>query len=274
LAVSCAGVGKLLSLGSSEVTLLGLTMSPSSMIDGVLKRQLLFGLLMHRGELVLVREDGEVVAPVPELSPGPSSEIKGKISFLKQLDPIRPPPRDAPTLEQVCEWKGTCQGVAAHRLIHFLLQKLADLSAEEATLSSFRLKSYSSVMNKLFYRGKALSDLFAATVQTDGHLILLKQSLTDEGATSVYENNIHNGNSELSYRYVRILQVELEGSPSFTFPVHYEIIMAKGMTPAVPHKQYQLERLRYDLNDGFENTLGVKGFTLEKLMVNPRGKRK
>ena len=114
-------------------------------------------------------------------------------------------------------------------------------------------------MNKLFYRGKDLTDLFATTFHTDKQFKELKTKLMGLGAMEHSRDT--NGNDCLVSRYVRILQVELNGH-SFYFPVYYELVRERYKTP-VPHEYYELSRLECTLVDGQRNQLVRDGFSLE-----------
>jgi hypothetical protein len=267
LAVTKEGMDLLMDrLELSEVDLLQVAMSTGTLLDETLKRQLLFGLLIHRGGLVVIKENGVIIAPIPEISLGPSV-VGGEISFLEEFgEDIR---RDPPDLPSFCQLKGVCGGLPVHELLHFLLHKLTTLSSEDSLLGSFRLKSYTSVVNKLFYRGKPLTDLLAATVGTDAALRRLKKELVDErGAVPVDEDDTVNGNGDLTYRFVRILQVRLEGvARPFTLPIYYEVIRTRHVT-ADCHKSYELRRLECELGKGQKNTMRCTGFTIEPISLS------
>jgi hypothetical protein len=261
-AVTGKGIKELYRQGLSDVDLLEIAMTAGSQSDDMAKRQLLFGLLRMREEgLCVVKENGVIIAPVTEISLHPGAEIRGTVSFLTEFgSDIR---QDPPDLTTFCQLKGTCGGRPAHELVQFLLHKLTALPVEESLSDSFRLKSYSSVINKLFYRGKPLTDLFATTVGTDAALRWMKDQLNKKGAIPVDEEDTVNGNGDLTYRYVRILQVELKGScRPFTIPIHYEIIRTRHMSP-VSHKVYEWTRLKFGLESGPKNFLKRSGFTIE-----------
>jgi hypothetical protein len=235
-----------------------LVMSPSLAIDDTLKRQLLFGLLMRRGWLTLIKEDGVIVAPLPEISlPPPSSDqIRGEVSFRERFDPMTS--HHPPDLWTFCELK-RASGHPVHQLIPFLLEKLMAL-LEESLLDSFQLKSYSSVTNTLFYQGEPLTDLFTATVETVAGLSALIDRLTDKGAIQIQVDQDPNGDSLL--HYVRALTVTLEGSP-FTLPISYELIYTPHRSP-VPRKD-ELKRLKLNLAEDQRDRLVHKGFTIEPI---------
>jgi hypothetical protein len=264
-AVAKIGIDQLMTrTGLNEVELLEIVMTPDSQIDDTTKRQLLFGLLLFRGGLKVIKEDGLIMAPVPEISLGSSDMyVRGEIVFLDEFGPEIP--HDPPDLAKFCEMKNVCGG-RVRQLIQFLLQKLSTLPVDESLLDFFRVKSYSSMTNKLFYRGKYLTDLFATTVRTDAEFNALKKKLVNEkGAILVDEQYRVNGNGDLTYRFVRILQIQLEGaSHHFTFPVYYEVIWTRHMTP-ICHKIYEWERLESKLGLGQINTLRRGGFTIESL---------
>ena len=247
--------------GLGEVGLLRIAMTTDRRIDDDLKRHLLYGLLLlQRGGLRLIREDGTIIAPVPETF-RVAPVLQGTVSFPEEVGNIA---SHAPDLTDLCIIKGTC-GRPAHQVIDFILHKLANLPPAESLSGSFRLKSFSSVMNKLFYRGKAVKDIMATTVGTDQLLESLETILGSKGAMFKERGDSENGNGCLVYRYVRILDVELEGCPAFTFPIYYEIALSTFTTPQNPHEQYELDRLKYSLLPGDVNSLRQKGFTIEAI---------
>jgi hypothetical protein len=74
----------------------------------------------------------------------------------------------------------------------------------------------------------------ATTVANDDELKALRRKLNQLGATMSGKVE-KNDNGDLTYRFVRILRVELEGSPpAFDFPVFYEVTKLCHNTP-VPH---------------------------------------
>jgi hypothetical protein len=267
-AVTNEGIDLLLSPdGVDEVALLQVAMTACSQIDDTVKRQLLFGLLLPR-ELTLIKEDGTIIAPIPEIALGSAPELRGDVAFLAESGPDIQPPDS----QSICLLRGICGGRPVHQLIRFILDQLLALPADESLLGHpfhFRLKSYSSVMNKLFYRGKTLTDLLAATVGTDADLSSLKRRLSGKGAVLVGQENCLNGNGDLSNRYVRILRVSLEGCSSFDLPVYYEVILTRHTTH-VSHKQYEWNRLKCRLDLGQRSALRRNGFTLE-MIVRPGG---
>ena len=221
----------------NDIDLLQIAMKPNTQIDETLRAQLLLGLLRQRKNgLTLLKEDLIVIAPIPEIAIPIISE--GTISYLRVADPDIPD--DPPDLYSLCRSKRLCHA-PVHRIIGFILDKLKSLPSTDSLIDSFRLKSYSSVMNKLFYRGKDLTDLFATTFHSDEEFKNLKTALSGKGAM---ERSLDtNGNGCRVYRYVRILQVELNGH-SFHFPVYYELVRERYKT-SVPHEHYELSRLEY-----------------------------
>lgn len=244
----------------SEVGLLQVAMTKDPRVDISLKRQLLYGLLLPRG-LTVIKEDGYIIAPSPEIPIEDSGVPLGQVMFLEEFG--REVSIDPPDLADFCQLKGK-SNLRVHQLLQFLLSKLADLDSTQSLLGAdtFPLKSYSSVINKLFFRGKKLKDLFAATVLTYPALETLQAQLDDKGAIRLEENDRLNGNGDQVYRYVRILQVELEGRSPFTVPICYEIVHHSFETP-VPHEQYELDRLTCSIGKGKRNTLNRMGFTVE-----------
>jgi hypothetical protein len=242
----------------NEVALLHFAMTQSDGIDDLLKTRLLFGLLLRKGTLRLIKEDGIIIAPVPEVSMTVPLLV-GAVSFLDDIVKIS---KIAPNLQYLCRLKGQRKGRRADQLIQFILHQLTSLPAEDTLLGhGFRLKSYSSVMNKLFYRGKSLTDLFAATVDNESELETLISQLDDKGGVMMGEPEDVNGNGDLTYRYVRILRVVLQESPPspFNFPVYYEVIKTNHFTPA-SHEQYEWVS---NLKNGTQSQLGMTGFTVE-----------
>jgi hypothetical protein len=282
LAVTQMGIDQLeTDLGLSEGDLFQLAMASRSPLDESLQRQLLFGLLMRRGGLVLImeanltveatssdpptliKEDRMIIAPVPEISFDPASLGGGEVSFLDNFGPQIS--HDPPDLEYFCFLKNKCGGHPVHQLLKFILHKLRSLPVEDSLLGQpFRLKSYSSTINKLFYRGKPLTDLLAATVGTDDERQQLTKELSQRGAMRL--DSRVTGNNDIAYLFVRILQVKLEGSPqphSFTLPVYYKVIKTH-YTFHEPPELYELNRLNYNLTKGQMNMLRLTSFTLEK----------
>jgi hypothetical protein len=247
--------------GLNEVALLQFAMAKDELVDDLTKTRLLFGLLLRRGGLRVIKEDGKIIAPIPELCVT-VAPLAGEVSFPRDLVKTS---KLAPNLQSVCQLKTQCVGRRAHQLIQFILDKLTTLPVEEtllAPLGPFRLKSYSSVINKLFYRGKGLTDLLAATVANDIDLRTLLRNLNELGATMVGQPE-EDGNGDLTYRFVRIIRVELrESPPAFFFPVYYEVVKLHHHTP-VSHKQYEWTRLRFSLGPGDMITMEESGFTAE-----------
>jgi hypothetical protein len=253
-AVTAEGVDLLMiRLGLSEAELHQTAMLPTLAIDDTLKRQLLFGLLMRRGWLTLIKEDGVIVAPLPEISLPPSSHFRGKVSFRERYD--LGTSHGTPNLRAFCRKRIR----PVHQLIHFLLEKLMALPVEESLLDSFQLKSYSSVTNTLFCRGESLTDFFTATVETEDGLSALRGRLTDKGAIQVGQDP--NGDSSL--HYVRALGVTREGSLLFTLPISYELIYTPRWTPV--SRKDELKRLKLNLAEDQRDRLVRKGFTIEPI---------
>jgi hypothetical protein len=247
--------------GLDEIpALLQFAMNKNDQIDDLTKTRLLFGLLLRKGGLRVIKEDGKIIAPVAEIYIG-ATPLVGQVSFPHEIID----PTDKDNLQSVCQLKTQCAGRRAHQLIQFILHKLPTLPVEETLLGPFRLKSYSSVINKLFYRGKDLTDLLAATVANETDLKALRKKLNKLGATIVGQVE-KNGNGDLTYRFVRILRVELEGSPAFDFPVYYEVVKLHHNTP-VPHNQYEWTRLEFVLERGDLNMLRETGFTVESIKL-------
>jgi hypothetical protein len=150
-------------------------------------------------------------------------------------------------------------------LVQFLLHKLK--SVEDSLLDQpFRLKSYSSTINKLFYRGKPSTDLLAATVETDVELKQLKKELSQRGAMRLDEENMLNVNNDPTYRYARILQLTFDGSPTQTVPIYYEVVVTNFNTHA-SHKEYELGCMKYGLSKGQQNTWKIVASKLRKFAL-------
>jgi hypothetical protein len=242
-----------------DVGLLQIAMTTDPQVPDDLKRNLLFGLLLSRG-LRVIREKCVIVAPLPELGI-PVVTLRGSVSFLEDVDEHIP--TDAPDITSLCPNK-FCP---IYQQIAFILSELKSMPLEESFRDSFRLKTYSSVMNKLFYRGKELSDLFAHTFLADSlsQVYTLKQRLLMKGAMLVREEGRNvNGIGRLVYRFVRILLVHLVGYNPFTFPVYYELARESHQT-FVPHEQYEWARLEYGLQPGQTNIFKRTGFTVDEL---------
>lgn len=246
-----------------EVGILQIAMTKDPRIDNSLKKQLLYGLLLPGG-LTLIKEDKTIIAPTPEIPIDASSIPRGSIHFLEDIDPeifI-----DPPDLSYICKLKRE-SNLYVHQLLQFILYHLTQLPPSETLLGdgtngTFRLKSYSSAINKFFFRGKKVKDFFAATVLTNSSLETLTAELDNKGAIPWYEADILNGSGDQVYRYVRVLQVELEGRNPFTIPIFYEIAYSSFKTP-VPHDQYELNRLRFSVGKGQQNYLKRMGFGIE-----------
>lgn len=140
-------------------------------------------------------------------------------------------------------------------------------------MNKFRLKSYGSAMNKIFYRGKPLTDLFAATVMTSNELRELTTYIKDVGGRNIAGDN--NGNGCPTLRYVRMLTVtifdpshdsqrlDLRKRPYvFNFPAYYEVVF-KMTDERAPHEVYQLERLTCSRKQ--QTSLLSLGFTLHSI---------
>lgn len=245
-----------------NVGLLQVAMTTDPRVGNTIKRHLLYGLLLPRG-LTVIKEDGKIMAPSPELHMGDTNLPVGSVTFLEVFG------RDVsivpPDLSSFCHLKGK-SNLPVHQFLQFLLHQLNCLDSKESLLGDgyFRLKSYSSVINKLFFRGKKLKDLFATQVMTYSALEKLKALLSAKGAIPLDEDNQLSGNGDFIFRYVRILLIELDGRSPFTVPIYYEIAYHSFETP-VPHETYEYERLRYSLTRGDENLLVRMGFTVENI---------
>lgn len=221
-----------------DVGLLQVAMSQGALLENELKRRLLFGLLLPRG-LTVVKENGIVIAPTPEIEIQCTHSIVAK--FISKLD--RNLRRAPPDLATICQWKHTCN-IPVHQLVTAILQALLDLPSEESLANEFRVKSYSSIMNKLFYRGKNLSDFLATTVTSELAYLELKNRLESRGAILVplHEEDHTNGNNCVFYRYVRFLMVSIGSCSPFSVPVYYEIVLTNFCTPRA-HEIYAFDRL-------------------------------
>lgn len=243
-----------------EVGILQIAMTPDPRIDDLLKRTLLFGLLLRRG-LQIIHEDGVIVAPAHNLKFPTYPE--GTVAFQSRVG--RDVRKDAPDITTFCKLKEELD-IPVHQIVSFILMKLKECDTEESRIQGFRLKSYSSVMNKLLYRGKSLKDLFAITI-SDVELEPLKNLLLQLGALHRSEDDV-NGVGCLVYRFVRILTITISGK-SVNFPVYYEVVKKNYETALVPHEQYQLNRLKFSLFDGHMNQLEDSGFRFSEPVVPP-----
>lgn len=230
-----------------EVGLLQVAMTKDRRIADNVKQQLLFGLLLSR-RLIVIKEDGVVISPVPEI----------RILTFQVSTTFIPPPllEPAPDLSTICHWKQLCPGVPAHHIVWLILESLNDSN----DLKEFRLKSYSSVMNKLFYRGGDLSDLFATTVTVTSYRDLKKKLLGKQ--VIAYESTV-NGNGCQVYRYQRGVAVSIDGI-RFNFSAFYEVVVDNHRTPNA-HEIYELNRLHCGIAD-YSVTLRAYGFDIEEVM--------
>lgn len=259
-AISEDGLSLLENIGESNhklgrIDLLQLIMAIDDRLTTVLKRQLLFGLLLSsRSGLYLVKEDGIIIAPSPEILV--ACPLRGEIRFRDRITSAVP--TEPPDLESLCGVKVT--GVIPVReIVWFILTMLKSLDPQESLSTTFRLKSYSSVMNKLFYRGKRLTDLFATSDEAS-NVVALQDMMKEKGAMNVSSHQDYlNGNNCVVYRYVRILDVTIFNPSSiyvqphsFSFCVYYEIV-TKNQHARVPHQQYELERLEFGVSPGSQN---------------------
>lgn len=245
--------------GETQLDVLGclqIAMSRDNRIPDVVKKQLLYGLLLPRG-LTVIKEDGIVVAPSPEIIVSPLSE--GNAVFLS-----RPPPsllKDPPDIAFFCQWKEECK-VSVHRIVFCILRNLHSIGVTDSFCQLFRLKSFSGVMNKLLYRGKGLTDLYACSVNTDHDLKYYRSELEKRGGIFYNEKEKCNSRGDPVYRYIRILHVFINAYDIY-FPVYYEIVRSISFQPPlIPHDQYEFDRLQCNHSDGQKNMLERSGFTL------------
>lgn len=244
----------------TEVGLLQVAMSQDPRVDITVKRQLLYGLLLPRG-LTVIMEDGFIIAPFPEM-PIIGSRIHGVVRFLREFG--RKSSIHPLDLRDICKLKKKST-FRVHQLLHFLLSKLAQLDPSDTLLSPglFHLKSLSSVINELLFGDKKLENLFSTTVLTSRALKTLQSQLDGKGAIFL-EEDILSGNCGRVYRYVRVLQVELEDRSTFTVPVCYEIIHHSSKT-SVFHNQSEFDQFCCSLGKGKKNILARSGFTIVTL---------
>jgi hypothetical protein len=239
LAVSIDGVNELMNLlkmGTDDIFihLVGSTDSP---LDDNLKKALLYGLLMKRGRFMVIKEGKNIIAPILEPKSTAFPQLSGVISFYKESIAV---PSSPWNLENFCQWIRV--GISSNQLVECLLRSLSEAPKEETLIESFRLKPHSSVVNKLFFRGKRLTDLFAATVSD---LTSLADQLLKKGAFLAHTKNDPNGNGEITVRYVRMVHVVVEGGEGvvqFNFPVYYEIVQSR-LAPAIPHEIDEWNRI-------------------------------
>lgn len=239
-----------------------LSMTNDNRIDENFKLELFYGLLFDLEGLTIVKENGQIIAPTPELKitvPIP----RGSIEFLVKVrgDVLT----QAPDISFFCHRKAECR-YSVREIICFLLHELRNLPPEETLMTVFRMKSYSSVINNLLYRGKGLSDLFATTILDSDYNELIRK-IESRGGMCVHERQEKqiNGNRCIVSRYVRILKIQFENSQDYFFcPIYYEIVLDNLMPPAVSHQQYELERLKFKLSAGAQNLIQQKGFTIHQ----------
>lgn len=263
--ISETGLLMLEQLGDSEnrlhrIGVLQLVMTTDTRVPDLVKRQILFGLLLQsRSGLTILKEHDQIIVPAPQLEI--KSTLEGSIRFRSTVtSPIRKVP---PDLEYFCLIKSD---IPAYEIIWFLLSKLESLDASDSLLGTFRLKSYPSIMNKLFYRGGRLTDLFAATVDSPG-LVDLQETMKAKCAmdASEVQEDFLNGNNCVVYRYVRVLDVDIRKDSSklsFSFSVYYEIV-SRNNKARVPHEQYELDRLEFGVKSGSLGMCSQHGFSLE-----------
>lgn len=246
----------------TEVDLLSLLTSGNLDLEASLRQSLFFGLLLPMG-LTVIFEDGFLIAPT--LQDQYSHTIVGSATFMRRIDDQIPD--HSPNVASFCEWIGNLpRGYRIHTLIAFIHDQLTQLRESEVSeLARFRLKSYSSIINKLFYRGKSLKDLFAITVQSQTEADVIKGALeNDYGYLSKTYRDYTNNNGCLTYRYIRILILTIENE-TIHFPVYYEIVVDNLVTPR-SHKIYELDRLRCELAPGQIAILARTSFDLYRVL--------
>lgn len=247
---------------TSSVKLLCLVMSEETTLDTATRQKLFFGLLLPMG-LTLVKEDGFLLAPIFEMPH--SHSLNGSVRFKSQVS--EDIPDQSPRVACFCRWVGKPPQYRIHELVAFIREQLYQLQQDgDVRLKCFRLKSYSSIINKIFYRGKKLTDLFATTVSSQGKADELRLILEHAGGYLAREyGKFTNANGCLVYRYIRILIVTIDQQEIF-FPVYYEITIANSIIIPRPHEEYELDRLRCQLNLGQINLLLKTKFTLERVI--------
>lgn len=279
-----------------KIGLLQIAMSTTQRIDQLRRRHLLYGLLFQEG-LTFILEGNEIIAPMHEKER--KIIARGNILFQNtstNMNIATPVPGSVPVpvimpppdLFYFCQMKNSTN-IPITNIIGFVLKELHKL--DNSIDSLFRLKSYASVMNKLFYRGKELSDLYAATAKSHEKLTSLI-TLMEQQYGGTFVSRTRNGNQCDVIRYFRVLKIRLidqqasteeddedttTGSGSsnrncheFLFPVYYEIVYETSAT-RISHEEFEYKRLKYDLNDEKRRVLSDNGFTIIPIGVGTRG---
>lgn len=242
-----------------EVGLLQIAMSSESRVSDSLRKQILYGLLLSRS-LTFVLEGNEILAPCHEITR--DRIAGGKIVFLASSI-ILP----APNLSYFCNLKLLTR-IPIADLVGFLLEELR--KHPDSLCGTFRMKSYASIINKLFYRAKDISDLFAATARTHDQLSGLINLINKCGGR--FHSRSHNGNHCEVMKYVRSVQMTLtnpisDTDPSqprvhqVTIPIYYEIVY-ETVAMTVAHEAYELKRLDFKLNQEERSILETAKFSL------------
>lgn len=102
-----------------DVTLLQIAMTSDCQIDQMLKWELLYGLLMQRG-LVIIKEGERIVGP--HVGDDPRILCPGEVVFQRDFREDTTS-YDAPNLEYFCLHRNQCR-VPVYQLIGFILQEL------------------------------------------------------------------------------------------------------------------------------------------------------
>lgn len=244
----------------NRVALLQIAMLKDPRIEDHWKRKILFGLLISQG-LIIVKEADTIVAPIHESTLVDFDfRLHSKVHFLLKYEQSEHQSIKPPDLIFFC--KNTVEGMLVSGLVQNILHGLASLSDEDHLRSSFRLKSVSSVMNKLFYRGKELSDLFAASAKNVHEFQNLINLVRACGG--IFFNRSTNRNGSEVLRYYRMLEVDVsafrgdgQSYDPLHFPVFYEIVLLISRD-RTPHEVYELDRLTCTLFKKFEESHEVR----------------
>lgn len=240
-------------LGITELFQVALT--NDCRIAEILKQQLLFGLLRRFGGLILVKEDGVVIAPIPEIQIHTSHEVRTSFTDLLSGSLIPAPP----DVSTVCEWKQLCGGIPVHHIVWLILESLkANNDMEE-----FHLKSYSGVMNKLFYHGKKLTDLFSTTITQDRYPQLVR-NLLEIGVMSLSaENESYSIDDFAVHRFCRVVMVSIN-QVHFQFPAFYQVVVKNSLPRTSSSADYEVRRFRCGIHR-YHHALEMAGFNIEEV---------
>lgn len=258
-------------LNLADNIVLQIAMTNDTRIKSSLKRSLLYGLLFKKNSSLTMIEEGQsLIAPSTDLR-RQAAKYHGHLSFNENNNSgMIPPP---PGIEYFCDLKGRHSIPEISQIIMLIISTLKLLKSEETLGHLFRIKSRSSILNKLFFRGKDLSDFYAATATTFDEMEDLISKLESCGAKHCPPNTV-NGNGCPVIRYVRMLTVTILENRNqaqemeqvryeFQFPVYYEIVYRISPDRS-PHDIFELTRLNCGLTPEKRDLLEEHGFTIHE----------